>query len=314
MASNKKVRRPKPANAGSGGKFAYFLSRAIANMRQNMFVNVVTIGTISLALLIFSLFLLVFANLGDAAEEWSKKMQVSVYFDRELAPGEVDVIRGRIQSLGGTEKIAYVSREEALKRFRSRLKGQESLLDGVSADILPSSMEISLKRGYRTGDAMDAYVAQLKKVPEIGEVQYGAEWVKRFTAFMSFARLVGLLVGGFLFLAVVFIVSNTIELTIYARKDEIDILSLVGATRFFIKAPFLIEGVIQGAAGALFALLLLVLSYLAFVRNAGNFLSFDPGSVGLVFLPPSYLAGIFFGGIALGFIGSLTSLKRFISI
>jgi cell division transport system permease protein len=314
MSRNKQVRRPKPTGSGSGGKLGYFVSRAVTNMRQNLFVNAVTIGTITLALLIFSLFLLVFANLGGAAEEWSKKMQVTIYFDRELAPGEVDVMRGRIQSLSGTDSFAYISREEALRSFRSRLKGQESLLDGVSADILPSSIVINLKRGSRTGESMEAYVAQLKKIPGMGEIQYGAEWVKRFTAFMNFARLVGLLLGSFLFLAVVFIVSNTIKLTIYARKDEIDILSLVGATRFFIKAPFLIEGVIQGAAGALFALLLLALGYLAFVRNAGNFLSFDPASIGLVFLSPSHLAGVFFGGIVLGFIGSLASLKRFISI
>ena len=90
--------------------------------------------------------------------------------------------------------------------------------------------------------------------------------------------------GGFLLLAVLFIVSNTIKLTIYARKEELELLGLVGATRLFIKAPFLIEGVIQGAAGSLLSLVFLTSCYFGFLHNAGNFLSFNPADSGLVFL------------------------------
>jgi cell division transport system permease protein len=127
-------------------------------------------------------------------------------------------------------------------------------------------------------------------------------------------RLIGALVGGFLVLAGLFIVSNTIKLTIYARKDELEVLGLVGATRFFIKAPFLIEGIIQGAAGGLLALVSLTACYYGFLHNAGNFLTFNLSAAGLAFLPTAYLAAIFVGGVLVGFIGSLTSLKRFITI
>ena len=88
---------------------------------------------------------------------------------------------------------------------------------------------------------------------------------------------------------------------------------MVGATRFFIKAPFLIEGILQGAAGAILAILVLTLCYLGFMNNAGNFLTFNPADAGLAFLPRGYLAGLLGGGVLLGFLGSLTSLKRFIS-
>jgi len=308
------TKRPKLAGEGLGGRFAYFSSRALINIKQNVFVNLVTIGTISLALLILSLFLLVFVNLENSAENWSEKIQVTAYFDHELTPQEQSTLKGKISALQGTSRIVYVSRDEALNRFKGRLRGQETLLEGVRPEILPTSLEISLKAGQRDSSAVEIYVSRLKKIPGITEVQYGEEWVRRFNSFLTFMRLLGALFAGFLIVAVLFIVSNTIKLTIYARRDELEIMSLVGATRFFIKAPFLVEGIIQGAAGALIAVIFLLGLYELFLHNAGSFLTFNPATSGLAFLPAEYIAGIIGAGIILGFLGSLTSLKRFITV
>lgn len=307
-------KRPTLAGDGIGGRVGYFFSRAFTNIRQNVFVNVVTIGTITLALLIAALFMLVFFNLDNAAENWSERVQVTAYFDRELTGPEQSDLRGRILALPGASKVAYVSREEALKRFRGRLRGQETLLEGVRADVLPTSFEISLKRSSRDTAAVEAFVTRLKRLPGISEVQYGEEWVRRFNTFLNFMRLLGGLLGGFLLVAVVFIVSNTIKLTIYARRDELEVMALVGATRLFIKAPFLLEGILQGGAGALLAILLLFGMYEGFLHNAGSFLTFNPAAAGLAFLPFEYIGGLFLAGVALGFVGSLTSLKRFVNL
>jgi cell division transport system permease protein len=302
------------AGEGFSGRLAYFFSRALTNIRQNVFVNVVTIGTITLALLIVSLFLLVFVNLENAAESWSEKVQVTVYFDQELTQQEQASFRSQIAAIPGTARVGYVSRDEALKRFKSRLRGQETLLEGVRSEVLPTSLEITLKRSNRETRDVEAYVASLKRIAGISEVQYGEEWVRRFNTFLNFMRLLGALLGGFLVVAVLFIVSNTIKLTIYARRDELEVMSLVGATRFFIKAPFLIEGVLQGGAGALLAMGLLLGLYEGFLHNAGGFLTFNPVTAGLAFLPVEYVCGIILAGVVLGFLGSLSSLKRFISV
>ncbi|SNB45286.1 permease-like cell division protein FtsX [Geobacter sp. DSM 9736] len=308
-------KKPKAARNGAGsGRIGYFFARAAANMRQNVFINVVAVGTIALALLIFSLFLLLYVNLEGAAAKWSNRVQVTVYLDQEPDAAELGQLKSRVSAIAGTDSVAFVSKEDAMRRFRSRLKGQEALLAGVTPEVLPAALEITLKRGSRSSEATEAYVANLKRVPGVGEIQYGEEWVKRFNSFITFARLVGGLLGAFLFIAVVFIVSNTIKLTIYSRKEELELLSLVGATRMFIKAPFLIEGVLQGAVGALLALVVLGGCYLGFLHNAPNFISFDPSRAGLVFLPVSHLGGILAGGVVLGFLGSLTSLKRFINV
>lgn len=274
----------------------------------------VTIATITLALLIVSLFLLVFVNLEGAAENWSERVQVTVYFDKELASSEQSALRDRIMALPGAQRVSYVSRDEALKRFKSRLRGQETILEGVRPEVLPTSFEIALKRANRETQAVESFVAALKRIPGITEVQYGEEWVRRFNSFLNFMRLLGGLLGGFLVVAVVFIVSNTIKLTIYARRDELDVMALVGATSFFIKAPFLIEGLMQGLAGAVIAVAMLFGLYEGFLHNAGSFLTFNPVSSGLGFLPLEYIGGLLLAGAMLGFIGSLTSLKRFINL
>ena len=311
---SKPNKRPLLAGDGFGGRLTYFINRAIINIRQNVFVNVVTIGTISLALLIVSLFLLVFVNMENAAESWSERVQVTVYFDRELTTQEQDAFRSKIISLPGASRVAYVTRDEALKRFKSRLRGQETLLEGVRPEILPTSLEISLKRSSRETQSVETFVKILKQIPGITEVQYGEEWVRRFNTFLNYMRLLGALLGTFLVLAVVFIVSNTIKLTIYARRDELEVMSLVGATKLFIKAPFLIEGILQGGAGAVLAMTLLFGLYELFLHNAGSLLTFNPVTAGLAFLPTEYIGALLLSGIVLGFIGSLTSLKRFITL
>jgi cell division transport system permease protein len=307
-------KRPTLAGEGFGGRLVYFFSRALYNVRQNIFVNVVTIGTITLALLIVSLFLLVFVNLETAAENWSERVQVTVYFNREITQQEQSAFRSKIIAIPGASRVSYVSRDEALKRFKGRLRGQETLLEGVRPEILPTSFEIALKRSSRDTQGVEAFVSALKRIPGIDEVQYGEEWVRRFNTFLNFMRMLGAMLGTFLVIAVLFIVSNTIKLTIYARRDELEVMALVGATPFFIKAPFLIEGIIQGGAGALLSMGLLLGLYEGFLHNAGNFLSFNPATAGLSFMPMGYAGGILMSGIVLGFVGSLTSLKRFINV
>ncbi len=312
--ANKPPKRPKLAGEGFIGRLVYYIRRALINIRQNVFVNVVTIGTMSLALLILSLFMLLYVNLESAADGWSEKVQVTAYFDRELASQEQDELKGKIKALPGAASVEYISRDEALKRFKKRLHGQESLLEGVTPETLPASMEITLKRSSRETESVENFVASLKQLNGISEVQFGEEWVKRFNTFLNYMRMLGVLLGAFLLVAVLFIVSNTIKLTIYARRDELEVMSLVGATRFFIKAPFLVEGVIQGLSASILSTGLLFALYELFLHNASNFIVFNPADSGLFFLPLEYIGAILLAGIVLGFIGSLTSLKRFITI
>ncbi len=314
MSREKTGKRPKLAREGFFGRLRYFFERAAINIRQNVFLNVVTVSTIALAFLLVSLFLLVFVNLERVADTWSERVQISVYFERELSPSEVDVVGRKIKAIPGVARVGYVSRNDALQRFSARLKGQESFLEGVAADILPASFDVALKRSSRDSEALELVVSRLKQIPAVDDIQYGEEWVQRFTDFMFLMKFAGLLLTGFIVIAVVFIVANTIKLTIYSRKDELELMGLVGATRMFIKGPFLIEGVFQGVVGAGLALAVLSGVYFAFLKNADILFSFSSVKASMLFLSPSHMLLILASGAVLGFLGSLASLKRFVTL
>jgi cell division transport system permease protein len=295
------------------GRLRYYFGRSFTNIRQNLLINTLTTVTIFFAILLISIFLMVYANLEKMTEQWSEKVQVTAYFENEPSPQELAVLKSRILALKGTGKVSYVTKKDALERFRSRLQGQNGLLEGVSADILPASLEITLKKDSRGTDALAVYVDQLKKVPGVRELQYGEEWVKRFNNVMDVMKIFGLVAGSFLVLAVVFIVANTIKLTIYSRKDEVELLGLVGATRMFIKIPFMLEGMLQGMVGSVLAMATLFGIYFGLMQNPGDYLDTSLYS-GLVFLPLTQVCILFIGGTMLGFIGSMVSLKRFINV
>lgn len=314
MSREKSPKRPKLAREGVFGRLQYFIERAAINIRQNSFLNIVTIATITLAFLLVSLFLLVFVNLERVADTWSERVQISVYFERELSPPEIDAIGRKIKAIPGIARIGYVSKKDALQRFSERLKGQELFLDGVAAEILPSSFDVTLERSSRESDALDLVVSRLKQIPEVTDIQFGEEWVQRFSDFMFLMKFAGLLLTGFIVIAIVFIIANTIKLTIYSRKDELELMALVGATRMFIKGPFLIEGVFQGVVGAGIALIILSGVYFGFLQNVDMLFSFSTVKAGMLFLSPVHMLLIIAAGAVLGFLGSLASLKRFVSL
>lgn len=313
MLKFNKSRTAMASTPSGGGRVRYFINRAYNNIRQNIFINLVTVGTITIALLIVSLFMLLVFNIDNAADNWSEKVQITIYFERDVATQEQLDLKNRIQSIQSVSKIKWVSREEAFQRFKGRLKGQETLLDGIRPDILPTSFEISLKKDSRSTEAVESCVSRLKQLPGIGEIQYGEEWVRRFNTLLTFMRIVGGLIGGFLVLAVIFIVSNTIRLTIYARREELEVMWLVGATRLFIKIPFLLEGLIQGFVGGVLSVSLLFGIHTLFLHNSGNFLGYASSGTGLVFLPIIQVLAVVCSGLLLGFLGSLTALRRFIN-
>jgi cell division transport system permease protein len=288
--------------------------RALRNMRQSPFLCAAAVGTVAVSLAILAFFALLVLNVQNLAGHWSKEVQVVAYLDK-LPEGRQ--LRGWIEDIGHlpeVEEVILVSREEAFDRFRKRLGRDADLLDGLESDILPASLEISLHEEHRTRQGVETIVARLQQNPALSDLRYGQDWLERFESFLTLLRLAGAILGGFLIFAALFIVANTIKLTLYARRDELEIMTLVGGTPLFIKMPFLLEGSLQGAFGGVLALGGAYALYQLFVhRGLSVFLPLT-GLEGIVFLPVSWQLLVLAAGTLLGFAGSLVSLRKFVRI
>ncbi len=290
------------------------MRRVGRNLRQTPVLCSAAIGTVAVALMIIGFFGIVVVNVQQVAQQWSREIQVVAYFDQVPDLGKVQQWRSSLEAMAEIERVEYVSRDEAFKRFKIRLGTDADLLDGVGADFLPASLEIILHDDNQNKGGVEAVVQRLKQIPELDDISYEPEWLERFDAFVGLLKVAGIVFGGFLLFAALFIVSNTIKLTLYARREEIEIMALVGGTPLFIKMPFLIEGALQGILGGLLALCGVWAVFTLVLREGLYGVLMVTGTEGILFLSPMQQWGMALCGLMLGLTGSLLSLRKFVRI
>jgi cell division transport system permease protein len=279
-------------------------------MMGNLFPNLITIGIIAISMLIFSTFTLLAFNLTNFLKIWEDKIEVIAYLKRGTPTSEVEPLLKKTRLLEGVEVVRYVSPYDAMAFMETKLGRQKNLLEGIQPAVLPPSFEIQMKKEYRNSTKMKEVVTQLKKIPQFEEIQYGQEWVETFSVLVHILRLTQWILGGLLLIAIVFITSNTLQLAISSRREEIEVMHWVGASPGFIRVPFYLEGLIQGLLGGGLAILFL------FLLHQGLFLNIPPSmqtwlaKIPVLFLPPETIAWILLGGMVLGFFGSIVASMR----
>lgn len=271
-------------------------------------------GTITLSFLILGVFLILFLNAKGLMEEWGSRIRVTAYLNDSLSAERVDGLKKKIRSFEEVQEVDYRSKEEALKALEERLPGRRGLLRGLPRNPLPASLEIQLKPEYRNSLGVLKVVEKLRGEAEVEDLQFGSEWVERFSAFVVLLQILGLSLGGLLLLATIFVISNTIRLNIFARREEIEIMRSVGATGLFIRAPFYIEGVLQGILGVGLALGMLFVFFHLFLINVYNPLKELLGNFPVHFLTVEQSAAVALGGLALGLLGTQVSVGRYLRV
>ena len=287
--------------------FSYFVSEALTSLWRSRLVNAVSVGTIAVSLFVLGAFLTVASALSGLVTRWTETVQVIVYLE-DATPDRVrESLANRLREDPAVASLQFVSREEALARFRGMFRDLSSLPEDLGENPFPASLEVSLRPQRQSAAEVERLAKAFTGVPGVREIQYDLLWIERLSTGVRLVRVVGAFLGGILVLAAVFTISNVIRLTIYAREDELDIMRLVGATRAYVKGPFVAEGVIQGGLGGLAASLLLWTA-LAWLSRDLQFSDLLPHAT--LSLSPALAVLLVAGGMLVGLAGSLMSLSR----
>jgi len=218
-------------------------------------------GALAVCLTLTGLFALVAWNLGRAAESWSGGGQMTIYLEESATPARTSQIAEAVRHLPGVTEAKVVGSKEAHERLRSALGARGELLDGVEDGFLPASIEVRLRPG--TGALLRTHpgYARLSTAAGVEEIDLHAETTERLESLRAMTARAALGFGILVALATLYLVGATIRLGVAARREELAVLRLVGATEWFVRAPFLMEGLVTGALGALTAALILRLAY-----------------------------------------------------
>ena len=294
------------------GQLPYLLRQGLLNIINNRVVHLIGIVTMVVSMLIFGTFLILFVNLNTWLHGIGSSLSMSVYLQDEISEQNKNNIKDFLSELPNVEIKRFISKETALKELKRSLRTHSDLLGGLSSNPLPASFELVFKKIKDQKIQPQKIKEEILKMEGVEDVQYSDEWLKRLEVIMNTVELIGFIIAGLLCMGILLIVTNTIKLTIYSRKEEIEIMKLVGATDWFIKIPFLIEGTLQGILSGILALATLFSGYILISSKNMGILAF--ALLDFTFLPQEYLFLIFFISTALGFIGSFIATGRFISI
>ncbi len=292
--------------------FSLHFKRALQDIRQNFLLNAVTISTIALSILIVCAAVLFFFNTTDMLESWRRGIRVMVYLENDLDTAQRRAVETRIKSLSGVQAARFISKQAALDRLRAQMRRQSAVLDSLGQNPLPDAFEVQMIASAHTWDKVENLAQRLEAITGVADVEYGQRWVERFVAIFNLFRMTSYAMGGLFFIASIFIVGNTVRLIFHSRREEVEIMRLVGATERFILAPFYFQSMIQGALGGIFGLAALLGVFILIQSKIET--ATVTGLANLRFFSPGMAAAIIGASTLVGFLGCHLSLKQYLKV
>jgi cell division transport system permease protein len=277
---------------------------ALLSFRRAPLLSTLSITTIAFSLFTLGLFGLVAINLRQALRGIEERVEIVAFVLRGTPAETITLATQDIAAFPEVQDVSFVSEEQALARARSELVEFRDAYRDIKANPLPASIEVRMREGFRSSASVERVVERIRGFGFVDDIRYGRDWVRRLDQLRNVTGLVGLVIGlAFAGVAVV-IIGVTIRLTILQRAREISIMRLVGATNWFIRGPFLLEGALKGLLGGLLSLALCYAGYLLFRDTTGG------PFAGLIFFRPEHMVVIIAFGVLLGLGGSLVSVGR----
>lgn len=286
----------------------YFIREGIEAFRRNGLMSVAAVTITVVTLVALGAAIIVAGTLDALAGGVERRLQVIAYLRDGLRPSEIAAVQARLERLPGVTGVVFVSKEAALESFQRRLGGKVNLRGVLSHNPLPASFEVAAERP----EHLPAIAVAAAAMRQVEHASYGAQMVDRLVGITRLVRLGGVAITAGLAIVAMIIIVNTIRITVLARRTEIEIMRLVGATAWFIRWPFVVEGAISGGLAGLTALVLVSGTYAWLAWAAGGSLPFLP------LLSPLQVAvqlawKLLLWGALIGIAGSLLALRRFLS-
>ena len=292
-------------------RLTYFLSETAVNLKRNLLMTIAAISTVAISLLLLGGAQILQLVVANVTSTWEGKVEVSVFLRSDVTEGELDGLRSDLARMPEIETFTYVSKNQAYEEFKELYADKPELYEVLPKDSLPASFRVSLV------DAADAeeVAARVEGSPGIDDVNFGGDIIRRLLQVNTLLRAVTLGMSAVLMVAAAALIANTIRLAIYARREEISIMKLVGATNWFIRIPFMFEGVFAALTGAIVSSIVLLGANELFFSKMGDFLAF----LGPVFSFSAWeitkvLLILVGGGVAVGLFGSVLALRRFLEV
>jgi len=289
---------------------SFIFNEAMRDLRRAGRVGVSAILLIALSLTALGGFWLLSLNLGRAIDQWGDRVRVIVFLKDEPPAGKLDELMQRIEGVGGIQRLRYVSKAEALRALKRSLGSQADVADQLPRNPLPASVEVTPDAAIATAEGTRALVGRLSALSEVDEVQGGSQWVEGLEQFRRLFQGVGLVVGAVLALAAILTVTTATTLVLHLRRDEMEIMRLVGATENVIRWPRLLQGMAQGLVAAIVALAALEIAYALAVPRLEPLLPVTIGLDRVFFLSPWHALALIGTGAMLGAVGGLLARGR----
>lgn len=299
----------------------YFLRETASSLRRNWVMNLVAISIIYISLLLVGAFFLTSSVLNTIVTSFEQKVSIQVFLKDGAVPSDVEALQSDIQRMPNVKGISYVTKTQALERFKERTKNSPQLVEQLRGNPLPASIEVALVDPRQVQTVVDRIVkngntTKVVKNPEnplASDIRYGQNVVENLFKATGIVRIFAAAFLILLLLVSLVLIGNTIRLAIYSRRREISIMRLVGASNWFIRTPFLLEGVAQALIGSILALLTLMAAQALIVPWLQGNLKFLPVSITGVTMA-QLTALLVVSGVVIGFVGSGAAVRRYLKV
>ncbi len=289
---------------------AYFFREAYTSLSRNRLLSIATVSTMAICILILGAAVLMTINADNFMNRLESDLEIVVFLDNSLTDTQVTSIQSNVEKLPGVKSVTFVSREEALARLQQKFADKDyDLGKTIGTNPLPDSLEVK----SQNPEDVVSLAQQINKMPGVYRVNYGQGIVERIFQVTKWVRIISVGFIGLLTMGAVFLIATTIRLAIFARRKEIYLMKLIGATDWFIRWPFFIEGIALGSVGSLASVLLLAWGYGSLLGSLQTALFFIPLVNQPGMLIKIYLS-LFATGAVLGVLGTYISLNRFLDV